>query len=85
MHREPETFAHAQPIASTTFAPEPLLIQAEELARMLGVSTRTLWRLLSAGRLPRPVRFGGNTRWRLAEVKAWIARGCPSVAQDEAQ
>ncbi len=85
MHREPETFAHAQPTANTAFAPEPLLIQAEELARMLGVSTRTLWRLLSAGRLPRPVRFGGNTRWRLAEVKAWIARGCPSVAPDEAQ
>jgi excisionase family DNA binding protein len=55
----------------------PVLLTAEEVAAMLGVSERTLWRLLSAGKLPKPVRFGRNTRWREAEVKAWIERGCP--------
>ncbi len=55
----------------------PLLITAEEVARMMNVSTRTLWRLLSAGRFPQPVRFGGNTRWRVAEVLRWIEDGCP--------
>ena len=56
---------------------EPLLIPAEELARLLQVSTRTLWRLRSAGELPQPVRFGGTVRWRLDEVRKWIAEGCP--------
>ncbi len=55
----------------------PILITAEELARMMGVSERTLWRLLSGGKLPQPVRIGRNTRWRLAEVTEWIERGCP--------
>ncbi len=56
----------------------PKLINAEELARMMGISERTLWRLLSGGRLPQPVRIGRNTRWRLAEVTEWIERGCPA-------
>jgi excisionase family DNA binding protein len=54
-----------------------VLIPAEELATMLGVSERTLWRLLSAGKLPEPVRIGRNTRWRAAEVRDWIEQGCP--------
>jgi excisionase family DNA binding protein len=54
-----------------------VLIPADEVATMLGVSERTLWRLLSAGKLPEPVRIGRNTRWRAAEVRDWIERGCP--------
>ena len=54
-----------------------VLINAEELARMMHVSERTLWRLLSGGKVPQPVRIGRNTRWRLAEVAEWIERGCP--------
>jgi len=58
-----------------------LLIPAEEVARMMGVSERTLWRLASAGRVPRPVRIGRNTRWRLAEIRDWIEQGCPPLAR----
>jgi predicted DNA-binding transcriptional regulator AlpA len=56
---------------------EPLLIPAAELAKLLNVSTRTLWRQLSASQIPEPVRFGGTVRWRLDEVRNWIAEGCP--------
>ena len=55
-----------------------LLIGAEEVAEMLNVSERTLWRLLSAGKLPQPVRIGRNTRWRAAEVREWVERECPT-------
>jgi prophage regulatory protein len=58
-------------------ATEPLLIPAAEFARLLQVSTRTLWRQLSAGQIPRPVRFGGTVRWRLEEIREWISMGCP--------
>lgn len=54
----------------------PLLITPAETARLLSISTRTLWRQLSAGRIPRPVRLGGVVRWRLDEVRTWIAEGC---------
>ncbi len=55
----------------------PTLITAAELAQMMQISVRTLWRLRSAGQIPQPLRIGGNTRWRLDEVHQWIADGCP--------
>jgi len=57
---------------------EAVLLTPEDLAKMLKVSERTLWRLLSARKIPAPVRIGGSTRWRLAEVQEWIAGGCPT-------
>lgn len=59
----------------------PKLINAEELARLMQVSERTLWRLLSGGKLPQPVRIGRNTRWRLDVVSEWIQKGCPAGAK----
>lgn len=56
---------------------EPLLIGAETVAEMLGVSTRTVWRLLSAGKFVEPLRLGGSVRWRLYEVEEWVEKGCP--------
>ena len=55
----------------------PLLIPAEQFAEMLQISPRTLWRLLSSGKLLTPVYIGGSTRWRLEQVHQWIEEGCP--------
>lgn len=55
----------------------PSLLPATEVARILAISQRTLWRLESAGRLPRAVRIGGSVRWRQDELYAWIEAGCP--------
>ena len=57
------------------------LITAAELARLMHISQRTVWRLVSAGRIIPPIRIGGNTRWRLDEVERWIADGCPPSAE----
>jgi excisionase family DNA binding protein len=62
---------------------EPLLIAADELARLMQISRRTLWRLRSAGELPEPVRLGGTVRWRLEEVRDWVAMGCPRPQSSE--
>ena len=56
----------------------PALISATELADLLQISTRTLWRLRSSGKLIEPIKLGGSTRWRLDEVQKWIAAGCPA-------
>ncbi len=58
-------------------AVKPILITAADFARMMQISVRTLWRLCSAGQLIQPIRIGGNTRWRLDEVRQWIADDCP--------
>ncbi len=68
-----------KPTNAKSMSNPPLLIPASEVARLLGISKRTLWRLLSVGKLPAPIRLGNNVRWRLDEVEQWILLGCPSA------
>jgi len=62
---------------------DSLLVGADVVARLMGVSPRTVWRLLSAGKLIAPIRVGGSTRWRSDELREWIARGCPPPDQTQ--
>ena len=57
----------------------PLLLTASQLAKTLNLSERTLWRLRSAGKLPKPVRIAGSVRWRFDEITIWIESGCPTL------
>jgi predicted DNA-binding transcriptional regulator AlpA len=61
-------------------AAEPLLVGVETVAQLISVSTRSVWRLVSAGKLFRPVRVGNAARWPYAQLKRWIELGCPPVA-----
>ena len=71
---------------STCPAPQtPLLIAAEEVARRLDISARTVWRLHSAGKLPRPVPVGGSKRWRADEIHRWVDARCPPRTAWETQ
>jgi excisionase family DNA binding protein len=56
----------------------PTLINATKLAEILGISQRTIWRLISKGQMIQPIRIGTSVRWRLDQVKSWIENGCPA-------
>ena len=43
-------------------------LKLKEIAEVLGVSERHLYRLKAAGNLPLPLRIGGSLRWELGEV-----------------
>ena len=61
--------------ASTGDTPERLLT-VSEVARLLAISVRTVWRLRDTGELPQPVRVSRNLlRWRLSEIDAYMRRG----------
>jgi len=57
--------------------PSNQMLSVRQVAALLQVSTRTVWRLLSAGTLPSPVRLGGCVRWRVDDIAGWIDAGCP--------
>ncbi len=61
----------------------PVILTSNELARMLKISMRSLWRLRSAGLLPAPIQLGGSIRWRANDVFQWIAKGCPPPSDSE--
>jgi excisionase family DNA binding protein len=64
-----------------SICPGPMFVTASELSQLLRISTRTLWRLLSAHKIPEPVRLGSAVRWRMELIQDWIEQGCP--AQNE--
>lgn len=57
---------------------KPLLIPVDAVAKILGVSPRSVWRLRSSGKIIEPVRIGGLIRWKLDEVSRWVEDGCPA-------
>lgn len=54
---------------------EPLFyVDAKTLAEKLGVSRRTLFRLVSAGKLPQPIRLSKRTvRWDWQAVQEFLS------------
>lgn len=56
---------------------EAKLLTVKQLAAVLNLSTRTVWRMHSEGRIPPSVRLGRSVRWRRDEIDEWISAGCP--------
>lgn len=48
---------------------EKLAYRTSELCRALGVGRTTVWRLVKAGALPRPLRLGGVVLWRADDLR----------------
>lgn len=62
---------------------QPLAISAKELASMLGVSIRQVWRLNEICKLPSPLRLGGSVKWLRKEIEAFLEAGAPDRAEWE--
>jgi len=59
------------------------LLSVQQVASMMQISTRSVWRLLSCGELIEPIRLRGNTRWRREQLESWIEAGCPPIEPSE--
>lgn len=55
------------------------LIDANEVAKLLDVSPRMVWRLRDSGKMPRPTKIGSLVRWPREVIEDWIAAGCPAT------
>lgn len=78
---------HNAGMSTTTNSRESacLAVPVSEVARILGISVRHVWALLAEDRLPRPVRLGRSTLWRLEELRKWVEAGCPRREEWEAR
>lgn len=52
----------------------PLLVPASRAAQICGKSVRT-WQ--ASGLIPAPLRVGRSLLWRVRDLEAWVAAGCP--------
>jgi excisionase family DNA binding protein len=67
---------YKNPIASK-FMPKSKnerLLKRREVARLIGVSERTVFRLTADGALPPPVRIGRSVRWSKAKILESISQ-----------
>lgn len=50
----------------------PELLTAREVAQILRISERSVWRLVSEKKLPGPLHVGGAARWSAPEIEQWL-------------
>ena len=55
-----------------------VLLDVNQVATLLNCSSRHVYRLSDAGKMPRPVKLGALVRWSRDGIEIWIAEGCPS-------
>lgn len=59
---------------------DPLAVCHDDAARLLDISPAHLSNLRAAGRFgPRPIRMGRSVRFDVAEIRAWLAAGGPTL------
>ena len=44
------------------------LLSAKEVAICYGVTQNTIWRWTREGKLPKPAKFGGSTKWGRRQI-----------------
>lgn len=70
-----------QPRQSKTAAEVPVhereVWRVDELAGVLGISATQVRHLDKEEAIPAPVWVGNTKTWRAAEVRDWLAAGCP--------
>lgn len=51
------------------------VISVREVAELLGVNARTVWRMSQRGEIPAPIRLGDRVvRWRLSDLREHLDR-----------
>ena len=48
------------------------LITIDDVASILSISTRTVWRKIDTGKIPTPIRLDRQIRWKASEIQAFI-------------
>lgn len=64
--------------SSGSDVPVAQLLDVRVVAEILGCSTRHVYRLADAAKMPAPVKLGALVRWSKSAIEEWIAAGCPS-------
>lgn len=62
---------------------DQILMRDVEAAKLLGIGKATLWNNVKKGEVPPPIKIGGATRWRVADLLAFVANA-PTMSSTHA-
>jgi excisionase family DNA binding protein len=78
-HRDQRLAFTGETMVTANIHEDLVLLSVSDLAKVLGTSTRTVWRLLGQEKLPAPARLGTRLRWRARDIDDWITAGMPDA------
>jgi len=52
---------------------KPILLTVRDVAFLLGLGERTVWRLCGDGKLPPPISIGRSRRWTRQTIEEYVA------------
>lgn len=73
-HASSHTVPRKPPVQPARTAPDCEMLTAADVARMLAIGERSVWRKSQDGRLPPPIKIGGSTRWTKSSIRDWMER-----------
>ena len=59
------------------------LLDVKAVSMSLGLSSRTIRRMVRAGQVPAPVRLGQGIRWQSTVLDQWMRGGCKPVPTEQ--
>ncbi|MBA7632895.1 hypothetical protein ES703_40451 [subsurface metagenome] len=62
-----------------TLPVEPLLLRAEQAAKLCGLSVSTWHEYRTSGRIPPSIKIGKARLWRLDILRRWCQENCPTI------
>lgn len=51
-----------------------VLYSADEVAKIIGCSVRSVWRMVADGELPRPVSVRRSSKWFMSNIEAYLQK-----------
>ncbi len=66
-------------IAKYPVIAESMMLDVGDVAELLNCSSRHVYRLADAGKMPPPIKLGALVRWDKSVLAKWIADGCPPI------
>lgn len=66
-------------IDSRESAVPPSVLNVKQVASLLAVSSRHIYRMADAGLMPRPLKLGSLNRWPKTQIDEWIKAGAKPV------
>ncbi len=55
-----------------SITPQAQLLNVSEVAELLSLGKSSIWRHVSNGTLPKPIKICGATRWRKSDIETFI-------------
>ncbi len=51
----------------------PEILTVNDVAKLLKLSIRSVWRHVATNAIVKPIRIGGSLRWRASDIATWLA------------